>query len=56
MKLSPPTKVIFWLATIIAALSIAGTLTAIPVISDNTYVLMTVAFVLLFLGSLLKGM
>ncbi len=57
MKLSAPKQVVFLIALILAILSIVSAkVTAIPVISGYEYWTMTVAFVLLALGNLVRGL
>ncbi|HOJ00957.1 MAG TPA: hypothetical protein PLL88_05005 [Anaerolineaceae bacterium] len=55
MKLSAPTKLVFWLATILAVLGIIGNFVALPVIGGFTFWLLAAGFVLLWLGNVLKG-
>lgn len=60
MKLSKPKKAIFTLALILAAIAVLIRVTNLPlgfitgIISD--FALMTVAFVILALGNLIKGL
>lgn len=55
MKLTPPTKVVFWIAVVLAALSVLSFFIAIPVIGSYAYGTLLIAFILLMLGNLLKG-
>ncbi len=55
MRLSPPTKSVFWIATVLAALGILGTLVSLPVISGFAFWLLAIGFVLLWLGNAMKG-
>ena len=55
MKLSAPTKLVFWIATVLAALGILGTLVTLPIISGIAFWLLAIGFVLLWLGNVLKG-
>ena len=55
MKLSAPTKSVFWIATVLAALGILGTLVTLPIISGIAFWLLAIGFVLLWLGNVLKG-
>ena len=56
MKLSPPTKIVFWLSTILAVLGIVSQLLVkIPVVSGNEFWFVAAGFVLLWLGNALKG-
>lgn len=55
MKLNPPTKVVFWLATVLAALGILGQFIALPFVGDFEFWLVAAGFVLLWLGNTMKG-
>lgn len=56
MKLTPPTKIVFWIATALAALSLISTFaTKLPIVSGNEYLVAIAAFVLLWLGNAMKG-
>ncbi|MGV8026410.1 MAG: hypothetical protein AB2L18_07640 [Anaerolineaceae bacterium] len=55
MKLSTPTKLVFWLATVLGALGIIGNFIALPLIGGYEFWLLAVGFVLLWLGNVLKG-
>ena len=55
MKLSPPTKTVFWLSTVLAVLGILGTFITIPFVSGFAFWLVAAGFVLLWLGNALKG-
>lgn len=55
MNLSAPTVPVFIIAVILAALAVIGTFTTIPFITANGFWVAIVAFVILMLGNLLKG-
>jgi len=55
MKLSTPTNLVFWIATVLGALGILGTLVTLPFISGIAFWLLAIGFVLLWLGNVLKG-
>jgi hypothetical protein len=55
MRLSPPKKIVFWIATVLAVLGILGSYVSIPFASANSYWFVVVGFVLLWLGNVLKG-
>lgn len=55
MKLSTPTKLVFWLSTALAVLGIIGKFVAIPFVSSYNFWLVAAGFVLLWLGNVLKG-
>jgi hypothetical protein len=62
MKLTPPKKVTFWIATVAAAVAgVAYFLHVVKVLSFDwvgpaSFVLLGLAFLLLFLGLLVKGL
>lgn len=55
MKLTPPKKITFWIAVVLAALGLLGAVATIPVLSPLAFWLLFVGFVLLVLGLLVKG-
>jgi len=55
MKLNPPTKVVFWLSTVLAVLGILGNFITLPFISGISFWLVAAGFVLLWLGNTMKG-
>jgi len=55
MRLSSPTKIVFWIATILAVLGIIGTLVSVPFVSQYALWFVVVGFVLLWLGNTMKG-
>jgi len=55
MNLSAPTKTIFIISIALAILAVGGKFVNIPVVTDNTFWTMTLAFVMLTIGNLLKG-
>mgnify|MGYP001092777452 CR=1 FL=1 len=55
MKLSSPTKMVFWIATILAALGLLGSLITLPFVSQFAIWLLVAGFVLLWLGNTMKG-
>ena len=55
MKLSTPTKVVFWLSTVLAVLGILGQFIALPLVGGFEFWLVAAGFVLLWLGNTLKG-
>lgn len=56
MKLTPPKAVTFWIAVVLGLLAFLSTLVAIPFITANAFWVMFVAFALLVLGLLVKGL
>jgi len=55
MKLTPPTKNVFWIATVVAALGLVAKFVSIPFVSANAFWFVVVGFVLLWLGNTVKG-
>ena len=56
MNLSPPTTVVFLVSAILAALAIIGKFAAIPFITENGFWVAIVAYVLLAVGNLFRGL
>lgn len=56
MKLSPPKNVTWWVAVVLGVLGVLGTQISIPVVSANNFWFVVAGFVLLALGTLLKGL
>ncbi len=56
MKLSAPKNVTWWIAVVVGVLGILGSFVSIPFVSDNYFLFVVVGFVLLALGTLLKGL
>lgn len=55
MKLNAPKKIVWMIALILGILGILGYLIPIPVVTGLAFWLVTVGFVLLVLGTTLKG-
>ena len=56
MKLTPPTKNVYWIATVLAVLGLIGEFTSVVAfLSDYSFWFVVVAFVLLWLGVSMKG-
>ncbi|MFO7889904.1 MAG: hypothetical protein R6V04_06150 [bacterium] len=56
MKLSVPKQIVWWIATILGVLGILGRILTISFITVNSWWLLLIAFVLLFLGTVLKSL
>ena len=56
MKLTPPTKLIFWLSLLLGALGVLGYAVKIPLVTTYAFLFLLVGFVLLALGVLVKKM
>ena len=55
MTLSAPKQIVFIIAVVLAILAVLGMFVAIPVVSANAFWTMTLAFIVLAAGNLLKG-
>ena len=55
MSLSPPTTIVFVISVGLAALAIIGAFIPIPVITDQGFWVMVVAFVILACGNIFRG-
>jgi len=55
MNLSPPTTAVFTISVVLAVLAIIGTFVAIPVISANAFWVAIIAYIILAVGNLFRG-
>jgi len=55
MKLTPPTKLAFWLSVVLAALGLIGELGLFAALAPLAFWFVFVGFVVLLLGLLVKG-
>ena len=55
MRLTPPTKNVFWISVVVAAVALVSTFVTIPFVSAYAFWLLVIAFVLLVLGNTMKG-
>ena len=55
MNLTPPTTVVFIVSLILAALAVIGKFAAIPFITDHGFWVAIVAYVILAVGNLFRG-
>jgi hypothetical protein len=55
MKLTPPTKLVFWISTVLSALGLIGSFVSLPIVSPNAFWFVVVGNILLWLGVALKG-
>ena len=55
MNLSPPTTAVFIISVVLAVLAIIGTFVAIPVISSNAFWVAIIAYIILAVGNLFRG-
>ena len=56
MKLTAPSKGIFWISFVLAIIAIVSIIITIPFLSGIAVWILLVAFVLLFLGNMIKGL
>jgi hypothetical protein len=56
MDLSAPTTVVFVVSVILAALAIVGHFVAIPFFSENGFWMAVIAYVVLAVGNVAKGL
>jgi hypothetical protein len=55
MNLSPPTTAVFIISAILAVLAIIGTFVALPFISPHAFWVAIIAYVILAVGNLFRG-
>lgn len=55
MQLSPPTTVVFVISIILAALAIIGHFVAIPLITEHGFWVAIIAYIILAVGNLFRG-
>jgi hypothetical protein len=55
MQLTPPSTAVFVVATVLWALAVVGHLTHIPVISQYDFWVAIIAFVILAVGNIFRG-
>ena len=55
MKLTPPTKNVFWISVVLVVLGIVASFFCIPFLSGIALWLVVAGYVLLFLGNAMKG-
>jgi hypothetical protein len=55
MNLSPPTTAVFIISLVLAALAVIGKFAAIPFITDHGFWVAVVAYVILAVGNLFRG-
>ena len=55
MNLSPPTTAVFVISLILALLAIVGKFVAIPFITDHGFWVAVVAYIVLAVGNLFRG-
>ena len=56
MNLTPPTTIVFIISLILAALAVIGKFAVIPFITDNGFWVAIVAYVILAVGNLFRGL
>ncbi|MCD6576540.1 MAG: hypothetical protein J7K66_00830 [Anaerolineaceae bacterium] len=55
MRLTSPTKNVFWISTVLSALGLVAFFVSIPFVSANKFWFVVVGNVLLWLGVYMKG-
>ena len=55
MRLTPPTKGVFYISLAFAAVGFIANFVSIPVLSGIAFYLVVIGYVILFLGNTLKG-
>lgn len=56
MKLSSPTKIVFWGSVVLVVLGLLGQFGVVPALDAYKLWLYLVGYILLFLGNVVKGM
>ena len=56
MRFNPPKKVTFWITVILAVIGLVATFVSIPVLSGLAFWLVVVAYAILAISLLVKGM
>lgn len=56
MNLTPPKKVTFYISLILGVLSVFFLIVRVPVVSNYYYAIMTVAWILMIVGTAFKGL
>lgn len=55
MKLTPPTKTVFWVSVVLAVLGLIGRYLTVPFLSDYYFYFVLVGYIVLALGNAMKG-
>jgi hypothetical protein len=55
MKLTPPTKNVFWISVALAVLGLIGRYLTVPILSDFYFYFVLVGYIVLALGNTMKG-
>ena len=55
MKLTPPSKLAFWISVVLAALGLIGSFVSIPFVSGLAFWFVLIGYVVLLVGLLVKG-
>jgi hypothetical protein len=56
MRLNAPKKITWWISTILAVLGVIGKLVTVPVLTAYAFPLVLIGFILLWLGTFVKGL
>jgi hypothetical protein len=55
LNLNRPSNVVFFISVALALLSLIGLFARFPMLSNNAYLLLAIAYVVLVIGNLVKG-
>ena len=55
LNLTRPSNAVFLISIVLALLSLIGVLTHVPMLSNNAFLLLAIAYVVLAIGNLVKG-
>jgi hypothetical protein len=55
LNLNRPSNAVFFISVVLALLSLIGVFAHVPMLSNNVYLLLAVAYVVLVIGNLVKG-
>lgn len=55
MRLTPPTRNVFWISTVLSALGLVATFISIQYVSANAFWFVMVGYILLWLGNVWRG-
>jgi hypothetical protein len=56
MKLNAPKNITWWIAVVVGVLGILGSFVELPLVSTYSFLFVVIGFVLLALGTFLKGL
>jgi len=56
LNLSAPTMPVFWISVVLAVLALLGHFTVIPFVTLNQFWVAILAYIVLFIGAVFKGL